>query len=73
MRRAPSGAELDAINEEFADICVRGRIERIEPTTAEIEDQDALDLERLRVPFDRRSYARLRVLIDRLNGRPAVV
>ena len=70
MRRAPTDAELDALNEEFADILVRGRIERIEATDAEIRDGDALDLERLLVPFDRHSYARLRELIDRLNGRP---
>jgi hypothetical protein len=71
MRRAPSGPELDAINRDFADICVRGRIERTDPTPAELADDDALDLERLLVPFDRRSYARLRELIDRCNGRPS--
>jgi len=71
MRRAPVGPELDAINREFADILVRGRIEPTEPTPAEVADDDALDLERLLVPFDRRSYARLRELIDRCNGRPS--
>lgn len=69
MQRAPDDAELAAINDEFADLLVRGRIERIDPTPAEIADRDALDLERLLVPFDRRSYARLRELIDRLNRR----
>ncbi|MFM8303357.1 MAG: LOG family protein [Actinomycetota bacterium] len=71
MRNAPDGAELDALNRDFADIVVRGRIERIDPTPAEEADQDGLDLERLLVPFDRRSYARLRELIDRINGRPS--
>jgi len=69
MRRAPRDDELAAINRDFADICVRGEIEQIAPTSAEVADGDALDLERLRVPFDRRSYARLRQLIDRVNGR----
>lgn len=71
MRRAPSGADLAAINAEFGDIVVRGEIEAIEATPAEVADDDALDLERLLVPFDRRSYARLRELIDRCNGRPS--
>lgn len=71
MRRAPVGDELAAINREFADICVRGEITSIPPTPAEVADGDALDLERLLVPFDRRSYARLRELIDRVNGRPS--
>jgi uncharacterized protein (TIGR00730 family) len=71
MRAAPDADELAAINDDFSDILVRGRIERIEPTSAEVADHDELDLERLLVPFDRRSYARLRELIDRLNGRPS--
>jgi hypothetical protein len=71
MRRAPSDEELHAINHDFSDLLVRGRIERTEPLPAEVADHDALDLERLLVPFDRRSYARLRELIDRLNGRPS--
>lgn len=72
MRSAPDGAELAALNRDFADILVRGRIERVDATPAEVADADALDLERLMVPFDRRSYARLRELIDRLNGRPSM-
>ena len=69
MRQAPTGADLAALNRDFADLLVRDEIEVIPPTPAEIADDDGLDLERLRVPFDRRSYARLRELIDRINGR----
>ena len=69
MHAAPDGDALASLNEDFADILVRGRIERSEPTSAEVADDDELDLARLLVPFDRRSYARLRELIDRLNGR----
>jgi uncharacterized protein (TIGR00730 family) len=71
MRHAPGDAELESLNRQFADLITRGRIERIDATPAEIADGDALDLERLLVPFDRRNYARLRELIDRLNGRPS--
>ena len=70
MQHAPSDAELDALNAEFADIVMRGSIERIDPTSAEIADDDHVDLERLAFFFDRRRWARLRELIDRLNGRP---
>ena len=48
----------------------------IEPTEAEIADNDALDLERISFRFDRRSFGRLRQLVDQLNdlvSPPAVV
>jgi uncharacterized protein (TIGR00730 family) len=69
MRRAPRGDELAAINRDFADIVARGRIDVIEPTAAEIADDDHVDLERVSLRFDRRSWARLRTLINQLNGR----
>jgi uncharacterized protein (TIGR00730 family) len=71
VRRAPDDAEIEALNREFADLLTRGRIERIDATPPEVADGDALDLERLLVPFDRRNYARLRELIDRINARPS--
>jgi uncharacterized protein (TIGR00730 family) len=69
MRTAPDTAELVRINEDFADMLTRGKIECVDPTGPEIADDDVVELERLLVPFDRRSYARLRELIDRINGR----
>jgi uncharacterized protein (TIGR00730 family) len=71
MRKAPDDAAIETLNREFADLLTRGRIERIDATSPEIDDRDALDLERIVVPFDRRNYARLRELIDRLNHRPS--
>jgi uncharacterized protein (TIGR00730 family) len=71
LQRAPGPDELAALTDEFADIVVRGEgLERLEPSAAEVADNDALDLERIAFRFDRRSHARLRMLIDRLNGRP---
>jgi len=61
---------LEAINDEFADIVVRGGIERVEATESEVEDEDAIDLPRLSMYFNKASFSRLRDLIDRLNGRP---
>ena len=70
LQRAPDSAELAALSDEFADMIVRGDgIERIEPTPSEVADDDHLDLERIAFRFDRRSHARLRGLIDRLNRR----
>lgn len=59
---------LDALNDEFADIVVEGRISRIDATPSEIEDDDVVDLPRLAFAFDRASYARLRLMINRLNA-----
>jgi len=67
IRKAPSDADLDSLNEGFADIVAEGRIERTQPSQTEIEDDDALDCERVSFVFDRRHYGRLRQLIDRLN------
>ena len=69
LQHAPDDAILEALNEEFADIIVRGRIERITATPAEQADDDHVDLERIAFRFDRHGFARLRGLIDRLNWR----
>ena len=69
LQRAPTTEELDALNDEFAEIVARGRIERIDVTPAERADGDHVDLDRIALRFDRHNYARLRELIDRLNGR----
>jgi len=67
VREGPDDEMLRSLNEDFADIVVEGRIERVEATQAEIDDDDALDLSRIAFVFDRRQFGRLRVLIDRLN------
>jgi uncharacterized protein (TIGR00730 family) len=51
----------------FADIIVSGGIERIGPSSAELDDNDVIGLERLSLHYNRRGYARLRVLIDAIN------
>lgn len=61
--------ELASLNAEFADIIVSGGIERTEPSPSEVDDGDHLDLHRVAFQFDKVSYARLRHLIDHLNGR----
>ena len=67
MQRLPDAARIEALNAEFADILASGRIEPTTTSKAEIADDDVPDLARLRMRFDRRSYSRLRELIDRIN------
>jgi uncharacterized protein (TIGR00730 family) len=55
------------LNVEFADIVDSGSIVKINATQAEIDSDDNVELPRLIFQFNRRSYGRLRVLIDRLN------
>ena len=67
MRRAPDEARLAALNEEFADIVVSGAIQVVRPSEREMREGDSLDLERIRLRFDRRRHGRLRLLVNRLN------
>jgi uncharacterized protein (TIGR00730 family) len=58
--------KLSELNRQFGDI-LRGPIEWTEASPGETEDDDLPELPRLKVPFDRIHFARLRRLIDRLN------
>ena len=68
LQRVVDDAELAELNAEFADVIASGAISRTETTAPELEDDDVVDLPRLAFRFDRTNYARLRLLIDRLNA-----
>ena len=68
LRAEPTDAELERLNDEFADIVVRGRIERTPPLLPEVAGQDHVDLPRIAFMFDRLHHGRLRTLIDTLNA-----
>src|SRR4051812_39045928 len=70
LRTAPSPERLAELNQEFADIVVRGAMEVVEATAQEIADDDHVDLARIAFRFDRHGWSRLRMLIDCLNDRP---
>jgi hypothetical protein len=70
VQQAPSADELAALNRDFSDIFVRGEIEVIGATPEEIADDDHVEMARVAFRFDRHGWARLRMLIDRLNHRP---
>ncbi|MDA8057888.1 MAG: LOG family protein [Actinomycetota bacterium] len=66
----PTDSELEALNDDFADIVVRGRIRRSDPLPPERSSGDHLDQARLALRFDKLGYGRLRQLIDTLNRLP---
>lgn len=68
LKHAPSDSALAALNEDFADIVVDGKIQTVKPTPEEVEDNDRLTLARIAFNFNRRDYGRLRQMIDVLNG-----
>jgi len=67
VHHEPTPEVLELLSEEFADLLVSGRIDVVDPSPQEVTDSDALDLVRLALNFDRHSFGRLRLLIDRLN------
>jgi uncharacterized protein (TIGR00730 family) len=66
LRSAPSDVEVAALNAEFGDLLIGGRIESCAALPEE-EGEDAA-LPRLALLFNRRRVGRLRRLIDRVNG-----
>jgi hypothetical protein len=68
LKHPPSASALAALNEDFADIIVEGKIDILKPTAEEVEDNDRLDLVRIGFNFNRKDYGRVRQLIDVLNG-----
>lgn len=69
MHEAPGPDVVERVNREFGDIVVKGSIEPIEATPQEVDDGDHPELARLAFHFDRTHWARLRRLVDVLNGR----
>jgi hypothetical protein len=63
----PSKAELADLNRRFADIIASGSIRPVAPLPPERSSNDALDLARVALRFDRYHFGRLRMLIDALN------
>jgi uncharacterized protein (TIGR00730 family) len=68
LKHAPAPSAVDALNQDFADIIAGEKIEIIEATPEEREDNQYLELPRIAFGFNRRDYGRLRQLIDVLNS-----
>ena len=67
MKRQPTPDQLSTAVAEFGQLSLDGEIRIIPPTDAERASGDALDLARVGLRFDRRSYGELRGLIDLIN------
>lgn len=61
--------DLVELNRRFGHLCTDGGIERAVPHVAEARDDDNVDLPRLSLKFDKKSFGELRLLIDAINGR----
>ncbi|MEY3459352.1 MAG: hypothetical protein RL215_2509 [Planctomycetota bacterium] len=64
---APTDALLERLNDEFADVCVRGRIERVQAHRVEADDEHLLELPRIGFVFNRKAAGRLREMINLIN------
>ena len=62
---------IEALNRDFADIVTGLPVHSIGPMPEERDVQDYLELPRIAFGFDRKSYGRLRQMIDVLNSASA--
>ncbi len=62
-----SAEELDAINSDFSDILVDGKIEQMAALPEERNEPELAGMPRLKLHFNRKNLGRLRVLINRIN------
>ena len=71
LRVAPTDAEIDALNEQFAPMLASGRIQRAEPRQPEVADGDLLELPRLALHLEQRQVGNLFRLIGAINQLPS--
>ena len=58
---------VERLNDEFADVCASGRIEKSEVHRLEVDDEHLMHLPRLSFAFNRKAVGRLREMIDVIN------
>jgi hypothetical protein len=59
---------IKRLNRDFSDIVTDGEVRQTEPLPGEEDDPGTLHLHRLVMRFNREDFARLRQLIDAING-----
>lgn len=64
MHRPLKDKQVEALNEEFADLVKEGKIEQTGPMD---QEERYRELPRLRFVFAKRAYGRLRMMVDRIN------
>lgn len=68
LQATPPADLVEAINKEFAAICVGGRFEVCGALPAEANEPALADLPRLKFRFNKHAHGRLRQLINRVNA-----
>lgn len=68
VHQGPDDAQLEALNVEFADLLVEGRIERSGPTPAERSGGDAVDLDRIVLHLDKWRQSSIHKIIRAVNA-----
>jgi uncharacterized protein (TIGR00730 family) len=68
LKFPPSRSAIQSLNDDFSDLITGEKIHAIDPLPEEREDDDYVDLPRIALGFDRKSYGRLRQMIDVLNS-----
>jgi uncharacterized protein (TIGR00730 family) len=68
LTHLPSPSAIAGLNEDFSDIIQTAKIQVMEPTPEEREENQHLEMPRIGFGFNRRDYGRLRQMIDTLNG-----
>jgi len=68
LQRSLPRSKVEALNEEFKDILVSGKIEQRDAFPEEANQHEIAHLPRLAMKFDRHQFGKLRALVDRVNG-----
>jgi uncharacterized protein (TIGR00730 family) len=68
LNHPPAPGLVERLNHNFTDILTGGEITETEALADEANDPGTVGLHRLRVPFAREQFARLRQMIDVING-----
>lgn len=68
LNHALNDAALEAINRDFADLCLSGGFVQQHSTAAEYDEPELAGLARLTFAFNGRDHGRLRQLVDVLNA-----
>jgi uncharacterized protein (TIGR00730 family) len=69
LMRPPTQSLIARLNRDFRDTLTDGEIRETATLPEESDEPEALSLARLLVPFNRRSFGRLRQMIDVINDR----
>jgi uncharacterized protein (TIGR00730 family) len=71
LHAEPTADELATLTDKYRDVLKGGSIEATRPFPPEVSSDDHVELPRIVMQFDRRSFAALRRLIDDLNDLPS--